>query len=316
MNNELIQFMRIIKNSRCDNTYKMAWARAIVELCEEDPKRAIISLNEIAFKMVGYYWNQVFFFGMHNSFLYHSSNPEKLPEIISYVRVLIDIFIETRGLHKPEFFEKAQEQLDIDLPKVVRVLKSDVSWRFLNLSGEIIPLYEYNKGDNDLDIHHASVIAEFAPLLKDAINLRWASILEGFNKSTPNICKKIMLQDERGLKRKSLAWAKEYLDVQNPNHVCDICNESIVNEVPWIDHVIPWSFLYSDDIWNLVYTHRACNIRKLDAIPSGDDIDRLNKRNCELAGLLQNEKGKAVSELHMAVSHDYVIRLWKACGGH
>lgn len=315
MNPYIADFIKVIKNARCDNTYKLAWARAIVELCEEDPIRKEIALSEIGSKMIGYYWNQIFFFGMRDSFLYHSSNPEKLPELVTYTKALIEYFIEKKGNNKPVLFELSHSDVSEVLPKVVRTLKSDVSWRFLNASGEVISIYDYARGDNQLYISNAKIISDYAVSLKDIINLRWSSVLEGFNKSTPNICKKVMLQDEQEIKRKSLNWAREYLDIQNPDHKCAICGEVIEGETPAIDHVIPWSFLYSDDLWNLVYAHGSCNSMKLDSIPTATDIKKLKNRNNELLDRLHRQSNKKVTELEMAVKHDYVTRLWKACGG-
>ena len=39
-----------------------------------------------------------------------------------------------------------------------------------------------------------------------------------------------------------------------------------------LDHVIPWSFMYSDDIWNLVITSKSVNSKKSNSIPSEETI--------------------------------------------
>ncbi len=35
-----------------------------------------------------------------------------------------------------------------------------------------------------------------------------------------------------------------------------------------VDHVIPWSYMYSDDIWNLVLTSKRINSSKNNQIPT------------------------------------------------
>lgn len=46
-----------------------------------------------------------------------------------------------------------------------------------------------------------------------------------------------------------------------------------------VDHVIPWSFMYSDDIWNLVLTSKSHNSSKSNHIPSKEVFEQLNQRN-------------------------------------
>ena len=52
MNNEINEFLRIIRNCRYTNTYKMVWARSLVRISEEkninNSKETIIYLTEIA----------------------------------------------------------------------------------------------------------------------------------------------------------------------------------------------------------------------------------------------------------------------------
>ena len=43
-----------------------------------------------------------------------------------------------------------------------------------------------------------------------------------------------------------------------------------------VDHVIPWSFMYSDDIWNLVLTSKSNNSSKSNHIPSKEVFEQLN----------------------------------------
>jgi len=80
-----------------------------------------------------------------------------------------------------------------------------------------------------------------------------------------------------------------------------------------IDHVIPWSYLYSDDIWNLVYTHISCNSSKNNIIPSEKEIERLKERNIRLLKALTNKSDKIVEELKLAIEKDYVNKFWIGC---
>ena len=73
-------WLNIIENMNNDNTYKLAWGRAILECLsfddcyEEEGKRVIVTFESIAKCMVKYYWNQMFFFNLKQS-------PKKVPVV-------------------------------------------------------------------------------------------------------------------------------------------------------------------------------------------------------------------------------------------
>ena len=75
-----------------------------------------------------------------------------------------------------------------------------------------------------------------------------------------------------------------------------------------VDHVIPWSFMYSDDIWNLVLTSKSHNSSKSNHIPSKEVIEQLNQRNKELVETINNSKYK--EELNIAIAHSYVDQFY------
>ena len=89
MNNDFYKrFTKIIRECNYDNTYKMAWAKALVEICSNnnlDEENISITLTEIAHKFLKYYWNQTIYFD-----LIQGSNPTKPPVILSLVKSLID----------------------------------------------------------------------------------------------------------------------------------------------------------------------------------------------------------------------------------
>lgn len=77
-----------------------------------------------------------------------------------------------------------------------------------------------------------------------------------------------------------------------------------------VDHVIPWSFMYSDDIWNLVLTSKSNNSSKSNIIPSQAVIESLKERNSRLVKLINDSKYK--DELLLAIENDYVDKFYLA----
>ena len=325
MSKQFDEFKQIIREFSYDNTYKVAWAKALVELSSELPiagDEVEITLEQIARKYLKYYWNQTIFFD-----LIQGSNLQKPPEVVTTIKTLIDAYYENVGNRKPELFERAESNLpkreyEAALRKTTSTLKKDVSYRFLNLNGKKLDVYHYNKGDNSLQISTGLLqeLRDNERDLYDLINYRWGMILETFN-SSPRINKKVKIMDERVIKRKPLTKYKQWLDIENPAHVCFLCGQEITDKELSIDHVIPWSYMYSDDLWNLVYVHRSCNSSKSNVVPSEEGIAKLKERNKRLLDDFikeyVSEKKKAlpkeIGSLEIAIENDYVDKFYTGC---
>ena len=324
MSRQFDEFKQIIREFSYDNTYKVAWAKALVELSSELPivgDEVEISLEQIARKYLKYYWNQTIFFD-----LIQGSNLQRPPEVVTTIKALIEAYYENVGNRKPELFERAElklpkEKYETALRKTISTLKKDVSYRFLNLNGKKLDVYRYNKGDSSLWIS-TGLLQEFRDNerdLYDLINYRWGMILETFN-SSPRINKKVKIMDEREIKRKPLTKYKQWLDIENPSHICFLCGQEITDKELSIDHVIPWSYMYSDDLWNLVYVHRGCNSSKSNVVPSEEGIAKLKERNKRLLDDFIKEHisekkalPKEIGSLEIAIENDYVDKFYTGC---
>ena len=106
--------------------------------------------------------------------------------------------------------------------------------------------------------------------------------LEDLN-NAPRISQKVRGVDrDKVPKRKSLKKFKPFLDIENPNKICFLTDKPIANNELSIDHIIPWSYMYSDDLWNLVYVSKSRNCSKSNRLPSEDLISKLEQRNKKL----------------------------------
>jgi|GEM_PF-270425 len=318
----LHDFKLIVRECNYTNTYKMAWAKALVEISIElsskiSPFEIVeITLEDIAKKYLKYYWNQTIFFDM-----IQGANPGQAT-IITITKNLIDIYFNHVQTKLPIVYEKADEVLEGILIKdynqtikdIVRVLKQDVSYRFLRFDGdEYTNIYQYKKSDNSLYMYGANIkaLATHYQDIFDLINYRWGMMLENFN-SSPRINKKVKIMDEREIKRSNLNKFHKFLDLENPHHHCFICNCEIDKKDLSVDHVIPWTYLYSDDLWNLVYVCRSCNSSKSNRIPNKKEIDKLKHRNEELLKKIEETHShlKVYDELKLAINKDYVNKFW------
>lgn len=296
-------FLHVIRNCSVDNTYKMAWGKSIVESCLNEVAQTRIPLDALSRKVFKYYWNQTIFFDLQQS-----PNPNKPPEFITYVKELIHHYQIEHG-SKPVMFNRVEHNLNLNERKMTSILKKDVSWRFLKVDGTTYPLYSISQDKSSINLFESQAISEHSDVLLEAINYRWTQILENFN-SSPRISKKVRIIDLDEVKRASLGKFRKYLD--QFGDTCFICNQKIENETPSIDHVIPWSYMYSDDLWNLVYAHRACNSSKLDKLVDESEIKKLELRNKKLLDVLREEgiKDKHSEELSVSLERNYPRKFW------
>lgn len=106
--------------------------------------------------------------------------------------------------------------------------------------------------------------------------LEWAKFLERINLGLPMLISK-MESGERY--RSSLEKYKLILS----KHIdrCFYCDNllSLEKQMIHVDHFIPWSYIFEDEVWNLVLTCRDCNLRKHSSLPQQEFINNLIERN-------------------------------------
>ena len=128
-------------------------------------------------------------------------------------------------------------------------------------------LYGWNPGDDFItsDDETLSFIRRSAHALETIANHWWARYLERVNMLAPLIIEK----------RSSLAKYVKLLRVTDRTQ-CFYCERPVEDgETPHVDHVIPWSFLLSDPLWDLVLSCASCNLAKSDVLPDTRYLDKL-----------------------------------------
>lgn len=317
MTDYIEKWLTIIENMNNDNTYKLAWGRAILELVveREESRDRVISFDEIAHKMLKYYWNQVFFFQLKQS-------PLKTPVLVQETEKCIEFVNEIRRVNTPIWFDKAEEYLNRnkdfyanEIRKISNTLTHDVSWRFLKANGQEYDLYELNRKEKTIFLYESSIkdLKEYAFVLSQLLNYRWAQLLEKFNNS-PKIALKVKGISDEKIRRNNLSKFKDILIANiKDRKIIDFYTGEILEENNIsVDHVIPWSFMYSDDLWNLVLTSKSNNSKKSNSIPTEDIIKKLEQRNLELMNRL-DKKDKNYVELKMAIEQNYVRKFYLSC---
>ena len=311
-------WLTIIEQMNNDNTYKLSWGRALVEcvyfedyIKKED--KVFISFDSIAFRMLKYYWNQLFFFHLKQA-----PYKDKEPIICQDTYKLIEIYKKDTASSIPIWFDEAYDHFmknDKDtfnkiLKHISKTLHENVSWRFKNISNGVLEIYEIHKKESlvSIDIDNATALKEYSTIISKLLNYKWAQLLEKFNYQ-PKIASKVNGISEAKLRRNSLTKYKEELlkEFEGREIIDFYTGKPIAYEDISIDHVIPWSFMYSDDIWNLVITSKSYNSSKSNSIPSDEIIERLKNRNNKLESLLSNTYKLSMEE---AIKNNYVDKFF------
>lgn len=320
MINEYINnWITIIEQMHNDNTYKLAWGRAVLE-CVSFDKYTInennvkIEFDDISECMIKYYWNQLFFFNLKQA-----PYKDKYPVICKDTMSLIDEYRRSFNTVIPIWFDEAKSKLNKNyynkiVKHVSKTLHENVCWRFKSIGKESLDLYRYSKKDGSFILINTEELAslkEYGIILSKLLNYKWAQLLEKFN-FCPKIANKVNGISEAKLSRNSLSKYKDELlkEFKNGKIIDFYSGEELEPNNISIDHVIPWSFMYSDDIWNLVVTSKSNNSSKSNSIPSIEVINKLKLRNEKLVNILD---GKFKDDLKLSIDNDYLEKFYYEC---
>lgn len=294
-----------IKNCNVENTYKMSWLRSIIEFTIESDAK-VIDLVFIARTMFKHYWDQTIFFNLQQG-----QNPYREPIIVQIVKKEINFYKKKYNNFKPIFFLKIQDKINVDTKKIIQVLKRDVIWRFQ----KDVNLYLIEKNKNQIILKDPLFLKNNSEVILELVNFRWTQILENYN-SAPKIANKVRGTEKGEIKRKNLNKFHHLLEIENPKKICFLSNKKIEDDLS-IHHVIPWSYLYSDDIWNLVYTKSNKNSKQSNKIPTKKMIDKLITRNKVLIKKMEekNLQNKFYFELKNSIEKNLVNQFWIGCKG-
>lgn len=283
-------FNTILTKGRKDNTYKFALARFLIEYSSNQAELDIetrISNNQpytikysvIAQSFLKYYWHQICKYKIRQNY-----NPEKLPLIVQIIQYIFG------KEYIPDSFESMEkEKIERAELEISRECFREVIPRFQNISSgiRVVPhnvFYEYRENQISLKPEAVKYFKETYHMLLKSITLEWAKFLEKLNKGLPMLISKIEGHiPDRG----SLEKINQVLNIYFNR--CFYCNSVFPQDKRMIhvDHVIPWSYIYEDEIWNLVLSCRACNLKKHSSLPSDYHIKRLTKRNAEYSDKIE-----------------------------
>jgi 5-methylcytosine-specific restriction endonuclease McrA len=111
--------------------------------------------------------------------------------------------------------------------------------------------------------------------LNKAVTLEWARLLEEINVGVPKLIAKI--EDE--IPSRDLTTERDALEPFEKN--CFYCETLLETAEINVEHVIPFSYIRENEMWNLTLACKQCNCKKLGSLPSPKEkwLGKLFERN-------------------------------------
>lgn len=162
-----------------------------------------------------------------------------------------------------------------------RALEDMVLQKFHNLTGNVEAprFFEDPEGDELILTDRLMKLAEpgVDPLRQEAQS-RWDLLEHAFTPEDPEpvIANELLSEVTTRESRKDLTHLIPTLSGYQRDR-CFYCGQRL--EDPVVDHVLPYSLVRHNQIWNLVLADDHCNANKADRLPTGAMIDRLIDRN-------------------------------------
>ena len=133
----------------------------------------------------------------------------------------------------------------------------------------------------------------------------WAKFLDKINKDkpTPQLIEKLELSTP---KRKNLSDYRKILRQEFEENNCFYCGTKLTTG-SHVDHVLPWSFVKSDHLWNFVLACPKCNCKKNDLLPSKSKLAEVTARNQKM---ILDQSAFVKSEF-VGYSDDLMWKIWE-----
>lgn len=273
------------------NSYKYFWALALIDLVESG-RGPILSTSECCGLMVAKAWTPAVFFGL--SF----GRQDQLAQICQDLR-------QGERTQPAAYARQLRDKaLQGELSDAAGHLARYVPYRFLSpwfrpeLSSMVDsrrdaaivalaearfnapsdpPVYRFLADISSLEVQPSwhAYIGEHAAVLRGYVERRMLEFLQRRNPTAYNITKKLTVPTTRNLGRPRRVWDRLIRSWPSPGYTCPYSESAVDADAFTLDHVLPWTFVAHDAMWNLVPVPISVNSSKGDQLPSDAMLRRV-----------------------------------------
>lgn len=287
----LLQVAALRRGAAMSGTYKPALLKAIVRVASSE-KQQVITLARLGDEFSQLYWNQTVIFHLRQA-----ATISKEPWVVQRIRAASQTY-------RTRVFRELPAEARAALARAMaQILTIDVIRRFHKSKLATMPdLFEWRQDGSEIFLPAAALefIDSNSEILELMANYWWASYLEKVNLMAPLIIEKVQ---RNGARRGSLRKFY-YALLRVGERRCFYCDRALDNEPIEVDHVIPWSFILGDPMWDLVLACKDCNSAKSDLLPQERFLEKLVTVNEE-----RQSQGLSIYHGNPPASPDEIFRL-------
>ncbi|WP_209121145.1 HNH endonuclease [Alkalihalobacillus sp. BA299] len=301
---EIWRIFTVVLSSKSvkSSTYKYALVKSLIENLYQVNDQFELTYDQLAFSFTKIYWNLI----VHHQLIHQ--NRGKTARVVTIIK-------EEQTKHSipsEMIFDKIDETLQVRLVRQVKTTMKE------NVYGALYgdtrgKFYAFDHKQEVLKLNAAvhSFMLNYQRLIVNLTNYHMATMIEELNE-VPSI--NYLLGKVESIARRSSLRPFEKVLLHYFNADCFYCSKTLTGakRETHVDHFIPWSFVQSDHIWNLVLSCNKCNSSKSDKLPKRNYLEYIIERNDELndkkedatiTNLMKNYKHKKIIMLY-----DYSIK--------
>ncbi|WP_243459280.1 HNH endonuclease domain-containing protein [Metabacillus bambusae] len=204
-------------------------------------------------------------------------------------------------------FDKVDDTLQIRLvSKVKTTMKENVYGALYGDTRGSFYAFDHKKEIVKLNPVVHSFMLNYQRLIVNLTNYHMAAMIEQLNE-VPSI--NYLLGKVESIAKRSSLKPFEKILLTYFKAECFYCSKKLSDNEreTHVDHFIPWSFVQSDNIWNLVLSCNKCNSSKSDRLPTRGYLEDIIERNHKLSDenedatiitLMKNYKSKKIIMLY------------------
>jgi len=286
----LTTVQRILQYGLTTNSYKFALLRALAAFGKKPGIENTIPFSWLAEQFLAYYWP---FVTLH---IRQATDQARDPVIMRFIRDVLPPMASSMHGAREKFRKNNPQEYQEILDRCCRPggCFDEVVPRLHTIRRRQVdaPLYDFDMQKRELHLRPRA--RQFLQEYREVVELLsiggWVRFTEQYT-TQPRLYEKIS-----GIKPERHALRYQALLHSYRGGICFYC-ETGSNSQLHVEHVIPWSFIFEDRIWNLVLACQACNSSKSDQTPEDHYIERLNERNRDLSTWLK-ENGTSTRDIH------------------
>lgn len=256
-------------------TYKYAFFKSLLDNLFNVDENLELKFDCLSYSFSKMYWNLIAKYKLPQ---YQNGDrlsliEQSIYDIIEKNNLLDEIdFDSLNDVEQKDYLNRTKNVIGIN---VVGALYSDLNSNIYGFDKSKKKIWFSNESYNFLTKYKSALekLNYYAWILWMENNLSIA------NKEEGNLAIKL----DTSTKRESLEMFKNSLFAKGDLLECFYCGKPVSLKACHMDHFIPWSFVKDDQEWNLVFSCSHCNESKNNKIPSRLFLDKLMKRNKNIA---------------------------------